>query len=353
LVIVFVAVDWLIGQIWNDAPGIVSTFVSLAILILIDQLLSSFKKRLQAQPGTQYRVTNSPDRMRIASSILFFVVVMPPVFAVIPWITQLPVPTPIIPIIALFVCSGIFMVTVMLYMLVPYFWIMAAVKQCKYDVAIGRAQIVENLSMLRGFYMNTHGVILLTAGRYDEARTIFETSIAEQRKEVLGGGSTALENIGCTLAWQGKYAEAIDMFEGSIALAPRQAMVYNDFAEAYLHQGIELPRALELIDRAWQNHQASFESRWLGSHQAGQILSTRAWALALLGRYSEAQAALQRAFTLADKSFKPVLAGIYLRAGYVMRLSNDEHTAREHFAQALELDRIGHYGRLASQAMRT
>ncbi|MBI5033253.1 MAG: tetratricopeptide repeat protein [Chloroflexi bacterium] len=352
LVVVFIAADWLIGQIWHDAPGIISTFVSLAILVLIDQLLSSFKKRSQAQPGSQIRGTPSLDRMRIVSSILFFVVVMPPVLGVIPWVTRLPVPMPIIPMLALIVCTGIFMVMVMLYMLVPYFWIMAAVKQCKYDVASGRAHIVENLSILRGFYLNTHGVILLTAGRYDEARAIFETSIGEQRKEILGGGSTALENIGCALAWQGKYDEAIKMFEGSIAIAPRQAMVYNDLAEVYLHQGIELPRGLELIDRAWQNHQASFEARWLGSHQAGQILSTRAWALALLGQYSEAQATLQRAFVQADKNFRPVLAGVYVRAGYVMRLCNDERAAREHLAHALELDRAGHYGHLAQRALR-
>lgn len=353
LVIVFVAVDWLIGQIWQDAPRMVSTFVSLAILVLIDQLLSSFKKQSQAQPRSQIRGTPSLDRMRIVSSMLFFAIVMPPVLGVIPWVAQLPVPLPMIPILALAVCGGIFMLMVMLYMLVPYFWIMAAVKQGNYDGAIGRAQLVENLSTMRGFYLNTHGVILLMAGRYEQARTIFETSIGEQRKEILGGGSTALENIGCALAWQGKYDEAIKMFEGSIAIAPRQAMVYNDLAETYLHQGIELPRALELIDRAWQNHQASFEARWLSAHQAEQILSTRAWALALLGRYSEAQATLQRAFALADKNFKPVLAGVYVRAGYVLRLGNDERAAREHFAQALEMDHAGHYGRLAQRALRT
>ena len=352
LVVSVMAVEWLIDQIWRDVPSIVYFFVALAIVIVYNLLFPSAKASSQTQHEKEHSPKRPLDKMRIVSTILFFILVMPPVLAVIPWVTQLPVPMPIIPIVALGVCTGIFMLLMMLYMLIPYFWIMAAVKQCNYDVAIGRARLVENLSMLRGFYLNTHGVVLLMAARYEQARAIFETSISEQRKEILGGGSTAFENIGCALAWQDQYAEAIKMFEGSIALAPRQAIVYNDLAEAYLHQGIELARALELVDRAWQNHQASLEARWLSGHQAGQILSTRAWALALLGRYSEAQAAMQQAFAVADKSFKPVLAGVYVRAGHVMQLSNDESKAREHFAKAIELDRDGHYGHLARQALR-
>lgn len=64
----------------------------------------------------------------------------------------------------------------------------------------------------------------------------------------MSAGSAALENVGCALAWQGQYGEAIKMFEGSIAISQEQAMVYSDLAEAFLHQGAELPRALE-IDR--------------------------------------------------------------------------------------------------------
>ena len=136
----------------------------------------------------------------------------------------------------------------------PIFWIQAAIKQCDYDRALARARLAADYSFMPGFYRNMAGVILLWAGRYEEARETFQQSIGETRQEGMGAGSAALENIGCALAWQGRYAEAIKMFEGSIAISQSQVMVYSDLAEAYVRQGTELPRALELTDRALKTY---------------------------------------------------------------------------------------------------
>ncbi|HEX9074893.1 MAG TPA: hypothetical protein VF932_03905, partial [Anaerolineae bacterium] len=142
------------------------------------------------------------------------------------------------------------------------------------------------------------------------------------------------------------------MFEGSIAISQDQVMVYSDLAEAFLRQGTELPRALELTDRAVKNQQqASFESRLLARHQAGQVLATRAWALAASGQRAEATETLARAFAEADKSFKPVLAGVYWRAGQGMLALGERRRAAEHFAEGKRIDPLGHYGRSCAEAL--
>jgi Tfp pilus assembly protein PilF len=291
-----------------------------------------------------------PGRSRAVGNVLYFILALVPVIGALALALSLPAPPLLLPILVVGACAVAFTAVRVIYVIVPFLWILRAAKRGEYDRALARARLVESLSIFPGFYLNTHGVILLWAGRYEEALKTFEESIGEQRKEAMGAGSGALENIGCTLAWQGQYDEAIKMFEGSIAIAPQQAMVYSDLAEALLYQGVDLPRALELTERAWNNQQAALQARWLSSYERSQILANRAWALALLGHYQEAEETLARAFAVADKRFKPVLAGIYLRAGYVMLARGERTRADEYFARGRRLDAQGHYGRLCAEA---
>jgi Flp pilus assembly protein TadD len=292
-----------------------------------------------------------PERTRQVAEALYYILLLVPLIGVILLIFRVPAPGLLMPVLAMGACTVVFMAINAIYVIAPFLWIAGAVKRGEYENAVERVRLVEKLSIRAGSYLNLHGVILLWAGRYDEARKTFEESIGEQRKEVTGAGSAVLENIGCTLAWQGHYEEAIKMFEGSIAISQEQAMVYSDLAEALLHQGRDLPRALELTERAWTNQQASLEARWLSSYQGSQILANRAWALAQLGRYQEAEETLARAFAVADKNFKPVFAGIHLRAGYVMLARGEHAKANEYFAQGQRLDPQGHYGRLCAKEL--
>ncbi len=346
-------------------PGIVRSILTIAFGLGAIGLVEWMIKRLRTTPAAA--AANSPatlpatrpaqeqarpGRKRVVGIILYCILAFVPLIAVLFLIFRFPAPRFLMPILALGVCAVVLVVITAIYMIAPFLWIAGAVKACQYDKALARVQQVENLSIFPGFYLNLHGVILLWAGRYEEARKTFEESIGEQRKEVMGGGSAALENIGCALAWQGNYEESIKMFEGSIAISQQQVMVYSDLAEALLHQGAELPRALELTEHAWENQQASLESRWLSAHQGGQILANRAWALAKLGREQQAEDTLARAFAVADESFTPVLAGIHLRAGYVMLARGEQQKAEEYFKEGQRLDPHGHYGRLCVEKLK-
>ena len=92
-------------------------------------------------------------------------------------------------------------------------------------------------------------------------------------------------------------------------------------------------------------------ARRLSYYLMGTIWANRAWALAQLGRHSEAGQALDEAFAVASRSFIPEYAGIHYRAGEVELLRRDGTKAAGHWSQAARLDPEGHYGRLAKQAL--
>jgi tetratricopeptide (TPR) repeat protein len=349
LSLAYFVVNLVIQRIIPGAPGITSLVVVFVLGALVLKLQPSL---LHTRPPAVNKERAPLQGRQFFAGILYLLVVILPTFGVIPLVGSLTVPVLVMPVVALGMCAVAFMAGNAVYALAPIFWIQSAVQQCHYDRALARARLAADYSFMPGFYRNMAGVILLWAGRYEEAREMFQQSIGETRAEGMGAGSAALENIGCTLAWQGKYDEAIKMFEGSIAISQSQVMVYSDLAEAYLRQGTELPRALELTDRAVKNQQqASFESRLLARHQAGQVLATRAWALARFGQRAEATETLARAFAEADKSFKPVLAGVHWRAGQVMLALGERRQADEHFAEGKRIDPLGHYGRACAEAL--
>lgn len=348
-IIAYIIVNLIVKLLIPGAPGITTFLLMVAlggiVLLLKPSLWRTLPRAAKESPVLVHG-------RRLISGILFLLTVGIPTLGVIPLIGYLPVPGWLLPVVVLVVCTGVLIVANMAYAFVPIFWIYAAVKQCDYDCALVRAKLVCDDSMMTGFYRNLAGVIYLWAGRYEDAKKAFEQSIPETRREALGAGSAALENVGCALAWQGKCDEAIPMFEGSIAIAADQVMVYSDLAEAYLQQGSNLARTLELTDRALKNAEHSgIEMRFLAGYQTGQILATRAWALARSGRQAEAREMLARAFARADKSFKPVLAGVYWRAGQVMLALGEDQQAKEHFARGKQIDPPGHYGRVCTEAM--
>ncbi len=348
ITVVYVPINVLIRWLVPDAPGITSLVAMLALGAIILYVWPSVRK---ARP-LAVKGARPLEAGRLLAGILYVVVILVPTFAVIPLIGYLSLPVLVMPVVALGLCSTVFMATNAVYALAPVFWIQAAVKRCDYDRALARARLAAENSFMPGFYRNLAGVVFLWAGRYEEARETFEQSIGETRQTGMGAGSAALENVGCALAWQGKYAEAIPMFEGSIKISQDQVMVYSDLAEMYLRQGTELPRALQLTERALKNQEhEGIEARLLARHQTGQILATRAWALAEAGRRAEATEMLARAFAEADKSFKPVLAGVYWRAGQVMLAFGKRREAQEYFAQGQRIDPRGHYGRLCAEGL--
>ncbi len=239
-----------------------------------------------------------------------------------------------------------------IYMAAPFLWVLAALKRADYEGCIRRAHWVMQIHILRSGFMNLQGCALFFAGCYEEAMAVLQESISVARREGGGGESDSLDNIGCVLTAQGRYAEAVKMFEAAIEILPQQMGAFNDWAQVYLLQGLEPERVLELTERALKNYQAlSFFMKWLERHQFASVKASQAWALARLNRHAEAAQALGEAFATADQSFIPEFAGVYYRAGQVEWLCRDRAKATEHWNQAQQLDPYGRYGRLAAEAM--
>jgi len=175
------------------------------------------------------------------------------------------------------------------------------------------------------------------------------TEILETRREG-GSGVLTLNTLGYVLMGQGKWEEAIRVFEGAIALEPNEGSLYDSLADVYLSQGIETDKALELLDQALAKHQSSWFKRWSRRRSLSATWAGRAWTLARLGRRAEATESLEKAFTLAPREHNADSVEILYRAGHALALLGETQKAAEHFAEAQRLDPHGHYGRLCAEA---
>jgi len=236
-------------------------------------------------------------------------------------------------------------------LLVPFLWALAALKRGDYETAVRRARWMEQVHTSRSVFQDLGGVALFLAGRYEEAKAVLEEGIRSIRREVAAGGGAGVDGVGCVLAAQGRYDEAIETFEASLAMSPKDPCPCNDLANALLEQGGAPERALELTDRGLVLFRASLPHRLLERYVHGNLWANRAWALAQLGRDSEAGQALDRALDVADRSFVPELAGVLYCAGRTELVRGDRVRAAEHLSRACQLDPAGHYGRLAARAL--
>jgi tetratricopeptide (TPR) repeat protein len=128
-------------------------------------------------------------------------------------------------------------------------------------------------------------------------------------------------------------------------------LAYSRLAEVYLHQGTKPKEARKLTEQALQNHEASLLLRFYGKEALIETLAIHAWVLAELGLHDDAAEAVERAFAVAPRNNKPLLAALHLRAGYVSLRRGNRHQAKQHFTTGQELDPKGHYGRLAGSAL--
>jgi Tfp pilus assembly protein PilF len=233
----------------------------------------------------------------------------------------------------------------------PFYYVLGALKQGQYDTALRR---IRRLKPVMGRNSPTalfiEGTILGYAGRFDEAETILRESLAAGQKNPMlaASQSVALENLGWTLFGQGRADEAIQAFEGAIQIRPEGTDSYNGLAWVYLHQN-RAQRALELTSRAMDNKRKRMR---VDRYVWGEIWANRAWALAQLGRYDEAQDALDRAFRDAERGFKPSLSRLHYCAAQVEQLMGKTDEAVEHLETAQRIDPDGASGKRAGEAIR-
>lgn len=337
------AARWAVNRFWPDAPDWIPSLLPFAVLLFLLPLLSS---PIPTQNAHQKRKIKPQDLL--SKLLLSALIILPTVLLLIATDLRSNKTSPSILIIGIpFLAIGGYFA----YAMLPFLWALSALKRGNYAVAIQRCELLEQWHVMRGMFLNLRGYALFLSGQYAIAEQVLRDSILATRKELGAGGSDGLDNIGCVLTAQGQYDEAIKLFKGAIEISPLQVAPYVDLGMAYLLQGIEPEQTLELSKRAIENFQRSLLSRLLERYNLATAHANRAWALALLGRQSEAASTLREAFAQAEPNFVPEMAGLHLRAGYVERLNGNEVKAREHWRTALQLDPNGHYGKMATRAL--
>ncbi len=220
----------------------------------------------------------------------------------------------------------------------PPWWIGRALARADYDTALRRSDFLLRVSPNDGGFQFFRGTVLLFAGRYPEAEHALSESAEAGDVAATYSQSATLANLGEAVMLQGRYQEAIRMYEAAVRIHPGWGRAYSGMAEAYLWRDIEPERALEFIDRALERKLRSRASRRFDRHVLAQMYADRAWALALLGRAGESRGSLEQAFRAASRRFRPGLASVHYRAGRSLLALKGGREAEEHFRIARELD---------------
>jgi tetratricopeptide (TPR) repeat protein len=226
-------------------------------------------------------------------------------------------------------------------------WIETAWKAADYATALRRVHFVRQLYPIGSAFFRGQLLTLEKAGQLATAEQLIQQNLAliemEKGQRSTDSKVSYLEILGRIVLKQGRYPEALRIFEKVAQLKPKSASVYSDMATVYLYQNIQPQRALELIDLAIENKDTSPVSSDIKNYLWGEFLGNRAWALAQLGRYAEAQKIVKQAFQKTNPDNHPALAGLYYRAGSVLLLSGEQDRAIATFQEVLRYDSSGLY----------
>jgi tetratricopeptide (TPR) repeat protein len=185
----------------------------------------------------------------------------------------------------------------------------------------------------------TRARALFYAGRPEEAEAILRELVAAERDSKKR--TLALEELGRVLLAQSRYDDAKRAFEAAAKMAPTRPAAYSGLAEVRLMHGMEAEQALESARRA---RQLQADRKGLGA-----IWGDEAWALAVLGRSSEAQQAIEAGVKEMDREHRPEVAAFHWRAGMALLAIEQTTNAMQWFVKAVEIDPEGYYGKLAAK----
>jgi tetratricopeptide (TPR) repeat protein len=227
------------------------------------------------------------------------------------------------------------------------------VRQCRYDQAL---RLLPVLAMSRVGRSRLRADVLIAAGRYEDAERILReimdrTASAKVTNVTKLWTSMDLEDLGDVLMETGRLEEAQRCFQDASRMYPYHSVSATGLAEALLRQGIFPQSALAHIERALNLFQRG-QDRISSSSRLGEILATKAWALAACGDGVEAQKAIDAALKSPARKTKGSLAEIHYKAGMSLLALSEHRGAEEHFAQGAKLDSAGRWGRLCADALR-
>lgn len=229
-------------------------------------------------------------------------------------------------------------------------WIYEKLERADYQGALALAnklhRFFPQIVMIR--YMR--GIVLLYAGKLDDAEQALRQCLATPHAAHLQ--AIHLTTLGEVLMAKGKIKEAADLFEQASRIFPAYSGSYGGLAAALLRQDRDPQRALELLDQALQLKETNPQTKNIDKHSLANLWATRAEALAMLGRTSEAEAAIETASKEGNPAFRGGTAATIFRCGRALLRMDRESAAIGLFKRATEIDPHGLYGGLAAKALR-
>jgi len=339
----------ILPRIWPHAPSWALTAFVLAGVVAAFTLW----KWAHRPPGPEFpSATNEqpkPMAKRIVAAsraaipvLLLFLLEQGPLKWAVEWIHHVVKN----PTLAMFVIFAAGMVLVMLLFAAPqilsFGFMYHALRRGDYQRALWWTDLLDLNREFR------HDVLLL-AGRAAEAEASARATLSKRQSPRMR--ALDLDALGEALTDLGRFADARATLEESVAVDVGPGGALNNLAELYLRQGIELRKALELIDRAVAAKVALPMGKRMDRHQGAVRLANRAWAFALLGRRREAEQSIAEARQAAVPGFLPVLAGVHWRIGMTWLALGQFTEARKEFQAAETLDPRGKYGRLGQQGI--
>jgi tetratricopeptide (TPR) repeat protein len=236
------------------------------------------------------------------------------------------------------------------------------VRKAAYDDALKGSHRLLGLFPRSARFQFLHGTALLFAGKLAEAEQTLRRGLTTSRIAVRRIGETQarqagsdqrqmLTNLGHVLLRSNRIREAARAFEGTIKLLSVDWSGCAGLAEVALKEN-QPGRALTLSDQAIELRKKHSGTPDADRHTLAYMWTSRAQALAKLGRIEEAAASLDRADQASDPRFIPGLAGTLWRAGVALVEMEREDAAIRRFERAKEIDPEGLYGTLSASALR-
>jgi tetratricopeptide (TPR) repeat protein len=181
--------------------------------------------------------------------------------------------------------------------------------------------------------LDLEGLTLALANRHAEAEEVFRRALKEGRWAAAAERSSVLACLGQMLDDQGRYEEAVRCLEASIRMSDPRGGHRMTLAESYLKQGIEPQKALDLIDAGMRIPKPQIRAQL----EPGRLAS-RAWALAQLGRKTEAEETIAR---VRPVEFPAMRSFTHLQLGMALLALEQPQKAADHFRSAIAADPKG------------
>lgn len=224
-----------------------------------------------------------------------------------------------------------------------------ALARAKYDRAEAWTTRLLKISSKYSAFVGLKAVTNFYRGDLETARPYYQQLLEEVQNCPPSTLAMMLSNLSLV---EENNEQKLHLLEEAVKLYPESSIPYRHLALFYLDQKIYPERALEATD-AMMNFAPgkplippiNLNYTWY------IVLIVRAWALANVGRFEEANDLLNRVMDVMGDNFYPVNAWIYTIAGNIKQLESQIEDAQGYYQRAVTLDPNGLNGRQAAQAL--